>query len=134
MESALKKMKVLKNGYYTLFENVYNRRILVLDGEEWYVWINEDLGPTLIFSEPFSVQKRSDYKIIMQGRFFLENLEEDPLMPHLLLQDDNVYLEIVLPQGLPSRIDPSKSMIINDQELPKEYVENFNESILPSHQ
>jgi hypothetical protein len=129
MDDALKKMKVLKYGYYTLFENNYGRRILVLDGEEWYAWINDDLGPTLIYSEALG-SPRLDYKIIMQGRYFLENLEDDPLMPHLLLQDDQEYMEIVLPQGMPSRIDSSKLMILTDHVFSKEYVENLNESVV----
>jgi hypothetical protein len=133
MENALKKMKILNNGYYSLFENDYGRRILVLDGMEWYVWIYAELGPTLIYSEPIAVHS-SDYRIIMQGRYFLENLEDDILMPHLFLQDDDVYMELVLPQGLPSRIDANKSMIVTDLVYPKDYVENLNESVIPANQ
>src|SRR5436190_687589 len=105
MEDALKKLKVLKYGYYTLFENDYGRRILVLDGKEWYAWIKDDLGPILVHSEAIGVSSL-DYKIRMQGRYYLENLEDDPLRPHLFLQDDEVYMEIILPQSLPSEIDP----------------------------
>jgi hypothetical protein len=132
MEDALKKMKILKKGYYTLFENEYGRRILVLDGGEWYAWINGDFGPTLIYSEAKGTP-RLDYKIIMQGRYFLENMEADPLMPHLYLQNDDVYMEIVLPQGMPSIVDTSKLMIISDNTYPKEYVEsleNLNEAVV----
>jgi hypothetical protein len=129
MEDALKKMKVLKYGYYTLFENEYGRRILVLDGEEWYAWINDDLGPTLLYNEALG-SPRLDYKIIMQGRYYLENLEDDPNMPHLFLQDDDTYMEIVLPQGLPSRIDSSKLIIITDHVFSKEYIENLNEGLV----
>jgi hypothetical protein len=134
MENALKKMKVLNYGYYTLFENNYGRRVLVLDGKEWYIWFNGDLGPTLMFSEPIAVHSSSDYRIIMQGRYFLENLEDDILRPHLLLQDDDEYIEIVLPQSLPSRIDSTKSILVTDRVYPKEYVENLNEAVIPSNE
>ena len=133
MENALKKMKVLNYGYYGLFENEYGRRVLVLDGKEWYVWIYGDLGPTLIYSEPIAVHSESDYRIIMQGRYFLENLEDDILRPHLLLQDDDEYIEIVLPQSLPSRIDSSKSILVTGMVYPKEYVENLNETVVPAN-
>jgi hypothetical protein len=133
MENALKKMKVLNYGYYTLFENNYGRRVLVLDGNEWFVWINGDLGPTLMFSEPIAVHSGSDYRIIMQGRYFLENLEDDILRPHLLLQDDDEYIEIILPQSLPSRIDSTKSILVTGLVYPKEYVENLNEAVIPAN-
>ena len=123
MDDALKKEKVLKNGYYSLFENEHGRRILELDDEEWYAWIDGDFGPTLVYKEEKGILL--DYQLIMQGRYFLENVEADPLMPHLFLQDDNVYIEIVLPQGLPSIVDTSKLMIITENTFSKELVESF---------
>jgi hypothetical protein len=130
MEDVLKKPKVLKYGYYSLFENVYGRRVLVLDREEWYSWINEDLGPTLVYSDPMVYSEAkgtaSEYKLIMEGRYYLEDIEADPLRPHLFLQDNDIYMEIILPQGLPGIVDISKIINITDHTFPKEYVESLD--------
>ncbi|MFL5731261.1 MAG: hypothetical protein ACJ75J_17365 [Cytophagaceae bacterium] len=126
--------KLLNNGYYTLFENEYGRRVLVLDGKEWFVWTVEDLGPTLTFSQPWTIHSTSDYKMIMQGKYFLEDVENDRLMPHLFLEEDGAYIELILTQGLPSTIDSSKSFIITSRVLPPEFVENYDEFVVSSHQ
>jgi hypothetical protein len=126
--------RVLDHGYYSLFENEYGRRVLVLDGKQWFVWTKEPLGPTLTFSQPWAIQGNNEYKIMMQGNYFLEDVENDLFRPHLFLEEDGAYMEIILPQGLPGTIDTSKTMIITNRILPPEFVENYDDFIASSHQ
>jgi hypothetical protein len=126
--------KVLDHGYYTLFENEFGRRVLVLDGKQWFVWTKDSFGPILIFSQPWTIQGNSEYKIIMQGNYFLEDIENDIFMPHLFLEEDGAYREIILPQGLPGTIDTSKSIIVSNRILPPELVENYDDFVTSSHQ
>jgi hypothetical protein len=126
--------RVLNHGYYSLFENEYGRRVLVLDGKQWFIWTENTFGPLLIYSEPWSIHRSSDYKIIMQGNFFLEDVENDMFMPHLFLEEDGAYMEIILPQGLPGTIDTSKNIIVTGKVMPPAFVENYDEFADSSHQ
>jgi hypothetical protein len=130
----MKERRVLSRGYYSLFENEYGRRILVLDGQKWFVWTESTFGPMLIYSEPWTFQASSEYKLIMQGNYFLEDVEHDRLMPYLYLEEDGAYMELILPQGLPGTIDSSKSMIISGRVMPPSYIENYDDFVNSSHQ
>jgi hypothetical protein len=128
----MRERRILDYGYYTLFENEYGRRVLVLDGK-WFVWREDSFGPTLMLSQPLTMQGESEYKIIMQGKFFLEDVENDIYMPHLFLEKEGTYMEIILPQGLPNTIDTSKTIIISNRILPPEFVEYYEDFIAPNH-
>jgi hypothetical protein len=133
-KEIIRERRILDHGYYSVFENEYGRRVLVLDGKQWFVWTEDTFGPLLTLSEPWTIQGNGEYKIIMQGKFFLEDIENDIYMPHLFLEEDGTYMEIILPQGLPGTIDTSKTMIISNRVLPPEFVEYYDDFISPSHQ
>jgi hypothetical protein len=126
--------RILDHGYYSLFENEHGRRVLVLDGRQWFLWTEGSLGPTLIYSEPWNIHETNQYKIIRQGKFFLEDIENDLFRPYLFLEEDGVYMEIILPQGLPGTIDTKKTILISNRILPPELVENFDDFVASSHQ
>ena len=76
---------VEERGDYELFETTHGHRILVLNGERWFAWVEGDKGEILVLSDSDHREDRA----IQQGEFYLANFEDDPKFrdnPHLFLQ------------------------------------------------
>jgi hypothetical protein len=60
---------------------------------------------------------------LQTGQFYLVDFEDDPTykdMPHLFLQTDDRYDEVMLPNGLPTEQDHQKKVVKTDHRLPKD--------------
>ena len=57
-----------------------------------------------------------------RGRFYLVDFKDDPEfrdMPHLFLQKGSRYRELLLPNGLPTRRDPQKRLVVTRKTVPE---------------
>jgi Protein of unknown function (DUF2795) len=112
-------VKVQAQGRYELLETTHQHRILVLDHKQWFAWVQGQQGEILVHSD---ADHQKDHTI-QQGQFYLIDFEQDPTfkdMPHLFLQKDDSYEEVMLPNGLPTEKDHQKKVIKNEHRLPKD--------------
>lgn len=105
--------KVEDKGHYELFETTRGHRILVLNGERWFAWVEGQQGEILVHSD-------SDHEkdhTIQQGQFYLVGFEDDPNYqdnPHLFLEREDNFQELIVPNGLPSKEDHQKKVVDTD--------------------
>jgi hypothetical protein len=121
-------VKVEDKGRYELFETTHGHRILVLDGERWFAWVEGQRGGILVLSD-------SDHEkdhTVQEGDFYLAEFEDDAEFqngnPHLFLQKGDDFQELIVPNGLPTEHDNQKKVVgtgetIGKDEL-KEHLEN----------
>jgi hypothetical protein len=118
-------------GRYELFETTHGHRILVLNGERWFAWIEGDEGEILVHSD-------SDHErdhTIRRGEFLVVDFENDPKykdMPHLFLQDGESFRELMIPNGLPTEQDHQKKVVRTDETLPREKLRDYLEDPAPA--
>ncbi|HEX9564845.1 MAG TPA: hypothetical protein VF981_12765 [Gemmatimonadaceae bacterium] len=113
-------------GRYELFETRNHNRILVLDRDRWYAWVQGEQGEVLVRSDPDHERQRT----LQDGEYYLVDFTNDPRftdLPHLFLQRGERFQEVILPNGLPTDDDVQKKVILADatvdmDELP-EYLE-----------
>ena len=101
---------VQSQGRYTLFETPRQNRILVLGGNQWFAWVSGQQGEILVRSDSSHERERT----IQEGEFYLVNFEDDPDftdVPHLFLEQDEAFQEVILPNGLPTDNDPQKRIV-----------------------
>jgi hypothetical protein len=118
-------------GRYELFETTHGHRILVLNGERWFAWIEGDEGEILVHSDSDHEKDRT----IREGEFFVVDFEEDPKykdMPHLFLQDGEEFREYMIPNGLPTEGDYQKKVVTTDERLPREKLKEYLEHPAPA--
>lgn len=110
-------IRVQEQGTYELFETTNGNRILVLgEGEQWYAWVEGQQGEILVQSDADHERHRT----LQQGRFYLADFEDDPMyrdIPHLFLEKEGRFQEVVLPNGLPTAQDAQKKIIATDRLL-----------------
>lgn len=119
--------RVQNSGTYELIETVAGNRILGLNGEQWYAWVEGEEGEILVLSDDDHNRRR----MIRQGNFFLVDFEGDPDyrdLPHLFLGHLEEYEECVLPNGLPDERDAQKKIIATDNTVGKEKLERYLDS------
>lgn len=107
---------VQKQGEYELFETTKKHRILVLNGREWYAWVEGERSPLLVRSD--SDHEKS--KTLAEGKFYLIDFEDDPDFrdqPHLFLLRDGEYQDLILPNGLPDEGDYQKRLVVADETI-----------------
>lgn len=115
--------KVKKHGDYELFETTKDHRILVLN-DDWYAWVEGQQSPLLVKSD-------SDHKkdhTISKGNFYLIDFEDDPDFrdqPHLFLEQDDGYKDLLLPNGLPTSGDTQKRLVESDETISKKKLEKY---------
>ncbi len=115
---------VQEKGSYELFETTKGHRILVLNGQEWFAWVEGQQGELLVRSDS---DHQKDHTL-QQGQFYLANFKDDPFyrdMPHLFMERDGRYQERILPNGLPSEQDHQKKIITTDESLDKGELEEY---------
>lgn len=113
--------KLKKEGKYELFETTKGHQILNLDDDEFYALVEGQKGDIIVKSDSDHKKGRS----ISKGKFYYADFEDDPEfqdMPHLFMEDENRYREIILPQGLPDNNDHQKKLIRSDKKVPKNKV------------
>jgi hypothetical protein len=112
-------VKVKDKGDYELFETKHGHRILVLNGERWYAWVEGQQGEILVHSD-------SDHEkdhTVSSGEFYLADFEDDPKFqdnPHLFLQEGDHFKEAILPDGLPTENDHQKRIVSTDDTVGKD--------------
>ena len=113
-------VKVEDKGRYELFETTHGHRILVLDGERWFAWVEGQRGEILVLSD-------SDHEkvhTVQEGDFYLAAFEDDAEFqngnPHLFLQKGDDFQELIVPNGLPTEHDNQKKVVSTDETIGKE--------------
>lgn len=113
---------VQRHGRYTLFETSRENRILSLGDELWFAWIKGQQGEILVSSD--SEHERA--KTIQQGEYYLVDFENDPSftdVPHLFLERESEFQEVILPNGLPDGGDNQKRVVATDKTIEREELE-----------
>lgn len=113
---------VQRHGRYRLFETPRQNRILVLNDDLWYAWVEGQQGELLVRSD-------SDHEsrgAIREGESYLVDFADDPGftdVPHLFLERDGGFQEVILPNGLPTDDDNQKRVVGSDKSIPREDLE-----------
>lgn len=111
-------VNVEDKGNYELFETTHGHRILVLNGERWFAWVEGQKGEILVLSD-------SDHEkdhTFQEGDFYLSDFEDDPKFqdnPHLFLERDDNFQELIVPNGLPTEHDNQKKVVSTDETVGK---------------
>lgn len=106
--------KVKKQGHYELFETDNGNRILSLNNQDWYALIKGQQGDIIVHSDSDHQKKKS----LQKGDFYLADFENEPDfndIPHLFLQKEDRFEEMILPNGLPTKSDKQKKVIYTDE-------------------
>ncbi len=109
--------KVEDKGRYKLFETTRRHRILVLNGERWFAWIEGQQGEILVHSDSDHEKNHT----VQEGDFYLVDFEDDPNYqdnPHLFLQKEDHFQELIVPNGLPTEQDHQKKVVGTDKTVP----------------
>lgn len=115
-----------QRGDYELYLTDHQNRILALDGERFFAWVETQQGELLVRSNPGHRKERT----LRRGRFYFADFEHEPKfkdMPHLFLQRDDRFEELMLPNGLPTDADPEKKIVKTDETLAVNELEKFVE-------
>lgn len=124
-------VNIKKQGHYELFCTTEDHRILVLDDEQWFAWVEGDQGEILVRSD---ADHEKDHTL-REGDYHLIDFEDDPKfkdMPHLFLQDGDDIDEIMVPNGLPTDSDYQKKVVGTDDTLSRSKLESYLEDPAPS--
>lgn len=118
-------INIKRRGQYELFETTRNHQILVLDGNDYYAFVEGKFGPVIVKSDS-DHQKDST---ISQGDYVLFIAKDDPNwrdnVEHLELQQgEDAYKMFILPNGFPTEQDHQKKLVESDetvsgQKIPK---------------
>ncbi len=115
-------VKVRDKGNYELFVTDEGHRILALNNERWFAWVEGNQGEILVRSDSDHKKDRT----LQEGRFYVADFEDDPKfrdVPHLFLQKGDRYQEVIIPNGLPTDQDQQKKVIRTDETLSEEDLE-----------
>ena len=110
------KKTLKKQGHYELFETTKGHQILTLDEQDWFALIKTNQGELIVRSDSDHEKK----KTLQEGDFYLADFHDDPDfndVPHLFLQEENQYGELILPNGLPTSQDHQKKLIRTDEKF-----------------
>lgn len=109
-------INVKRKGQYELFETTKSHQILVLDGTDYYAFIEGEYGPIIVKSD-------SDHQkdnTISQGEYVLFIAKDDPNwrdnVEHLELQQgEDTYKTYILPNGFPTERNHQKKLVESDE-------------------
>ncbi len=111
---------VKDRGNYELFDTDQGHRILVLNGEQWFAWVEGQEGELLVRSDS---DHRKDHTV-QKGYFYLAEFDNDPRFqnnqPHLFLQNGDHFQEFIVPNGLPTGVDDQKKVVSTDDNVAKD--------------
>jgi hypothetical protein len=111
---------VKDKGDYELFETTRGHRILVLNGERWFAWVEGQQGELLVHS---ASDHEKDHTI-QEGQFYLADFQDDPKFqnnqPHLFLQKGDEFQELIIPNGLPTGQDHQKKVVSTGDTMPRD--------------
>ena len=124
-------LHVMEQGEYELFETTNGHRMLVLNGERLYAWVQGQEGEILVRSDSDHRRDRT----IRTGRFYVIDFEENPTykdMPHLFLQNGDAFEEAMLPNGLPSDEDVQTKVVRTDDTIRRVELEDYLDEPVPA--
>jgi hypothetical protein len=101
---------VQRRGRYTLFTTPKQNRILVLGKDQWFAWVGGQQGDILVRSDEDHEHDRT----LQEGEFYLVDFQDDPDftdVPHLFLEREGEFVEVILPNGLPNDNDTQKRVV-----------------------
>lgn len=110
---------VQRRGRYTLFETPRQNRILVLGQDQWFAWVGGQQGDILVRSDREHERDRT----IQEGEFYLVDFEDDPDftdVPHLFLEKNGDFVEVILPNGLPTDADSQKRVVGTEKTIERD--------------
>jgi hypothetical protein len=113
---------VRRHGQYTMFETPSGNRILALGNDLWFAWVRGDEGEILVRSDSDHEQDRT----VQEGEYYLVDVQDDPTftdVPHLFLEREGEFQEIILPNGLPTDDDIQKRIVATDKTISREKLE-----------
>ncbi len=110
-------IQILSRGEYKLIETKYHTKVLILDDEKTYAWINaENIGEILVASH----KTLKEDNLLAVGKYRLYDVEEEPKysdQQHLELQVGCGYWQgYLLPTGMPTN-EKKRNRIIPTDEL-----------------
>lgn len=115
--------RVTRSGQYELFRTTNDNRILALDND-YFALTTGQKGEMLVGSDPDHEKKET----IQKGSYKLVEFEDDPKfqdIPHLFLEKDGKYDEVVVPRGIPSGTGDQQRFIYTDHHLDMNEVEDY---------
>jgi hypothetical protein len=124
-------VKIRNEGQYELFETTHQHKMLVLNDEQWYAAVKGQLGDILVRSDS---DHQKDHTI-QKGQFYVVDFQDDPKfkdMPHLFLEKEGRYQELMIPNGLPTDQDVQKNVVWTDDTIPKEDLDAYLEDPAPA--
>ena len=107
---------VQRHGRYTMFETPRENRILALGTDLWFAWVTGEQGDILVRSDADHEQERT----LQEGEFYLVDFRNDEAftdVPHLFLERDGDFQEVILPNGLPTNDDTQKRVVGTDKTI-----------------
>ncbi len=110
---------VKEKGDYELFETTNGHRILILNDERWFAWVEGQKGEILVLSDSDHQKERT----IQEGEFYLADFKGDPKFqdnPHLFLQKGDRFQELIVPNCLPTEHDNQKKVVSTDDTVGKD--------------
>ncbi|HEX6314774.1 MAG TPA: hypothetical protein VFZ73_07940 [Gemmatimonadaceae bacterium] len=113
---------VQRRGQYTLFETPRGNRILHLGGNEWFAWVRGEQGEILVRSDADHDRETT----LGQGEFYLVDFENDASftdVPHLFLENEGAFQEVILPNGLPTARDLQTRIVSTEKTISRETLE-----------
>lgn len=113
---------VQRHGRYELFETPRGNRILTLGGDLWFAWVTGEQGEILVRSDEDHERTRT----IQDGEFYLVDFQADPSftdVPHLFLERESRFQEVILPNGLPTHDDAQRRVVQTDKTVDREELE-----------
>lgn len=114
--------KLKKEGNYELFKTSKGHQILSLDNKEYYAIVEGQQGDIIVHSDSDHEKDKSQEK----GKFYFADFDDDPEiqdMPHLFMEKGKKYMEMILPNGFPTKSDHQKKLVRTDNKIPKQKVE-----------
>ena len=113
---------VQRHGRYALFETPRENRVLTLGSDLWFAWVKGDQGDILVRSDEDHERART----IQEGEYYLVDFQADPSftdVPHLFLERDDHFQELILPNGLPTQDDSQRRVVETEKTMDRDELE-----------
>lgn len=113
-------IKIHQQGSYKLIETKGQTKILILDNNDTFAWINaEDIGEILVTSH----KKHKTDCILAAGRYRLYEVKDEPQLTDLLHLElfvgEGIWQGYLLPTGLPNDEKKRNRIIPTDEVITK---------------
>ena len=119
-------IKLLDGGHYLLTETKGHTKILVLNGNQTYAWINAaDIGEILVTSH----KRQKMDNILAIGKYRLYEIKNEPKLTDLLHLElyvgDGLWQGYLLPTGIPTTKQIKKRIIPTFEVITKSITHKF---------